>query len=64
MSLPTSDCATRCGALQAGSKTGVKFNDLNHNGMQDAGEPGLIGWTIHVFDTATLALVQSTVTEA
>ena len=48
--------------LQQGNKEGVKFNDLNQNGVQDAGEPGLIGWTIHVFDTATLALVQTVVT--
>jgi hypothetical protein len=53
-----------CGALPAGNKTGVKFHDINGNHKQDAGEPGLIGWTIHVFDTATLALVQSTVTAA
>ena len=49
-------------ASPAGNKSGVKFNDLNQNGVQDAGEPGLPGWTIHVFDTATMALVQSTVT--
>ena len=42
----------------------MKFHDLNQNGTQDAGEPGLIGWTIHVFDTATKALLQSAVTAA
>ncbi len=25
---------------------GVKYNDLNGNGVRDAGEPGLAGWTI------------------
>jgi len=30
------------------TKSGVKFNDLNHNGVRDAGEPGLSGWTIYV----------------
>jgi hypothetical protein len=29
----------------------VKFLDVNGNHKQDSGEPGLIGWTIHVFDT-------------
>ena len=39
----------------------MKFNDINGNGVQDAGEPGLIGWTIHLFDTGTMALLQTTV---
>ena len=29
--------------------SGVKFNDLNGNGVRDDGEPGLPGWTILVF---------------
>src|SRR5262249_5715800 len=29
-----------------GEISGVKFNDLNGNGVRDAGEPGLAGWTI------------------
>jgi hypothetical protein len=61
---PLAACANTCGALPAGNKSGVKFNDLNKNGVQDGVEPGLIGWTIHVFDTATKALLQSTVTAA
>jgi type VI secretion system secreted protein VgrG len=28
--------------------TGLKFNDLDGDGMQDAGDPGLQGWTIYV----------------
>jgi len=28
--------------------SGLKFNDLNGNGTQDAGDPGLEGWTIYV----------------
>jgi hypothetical protein len=47
-----------------GNLSGVKFNDLNQNGVKDAGEPGLIGWTIHLFDTGTMALLQTTVTSA
>ncbi len=27
---------------------GTKWNDLNGNGVRDAGEPGLAGWTIYV----------------
>jgi hypothetical protein len=50
--------------LPAGNKSGVKFHDLNGNHNQDAGEPGLIGWTIHVFDRVSKALVASTVTVA
>ena len=30
------------------SKTGVKYNDLNKNGVRDEGEPGLEGWTIYL----------------
>ena len=29
-------------------KSGVKFNDLDGDGVKDAGEPGLAGWTIFV----------------
>lgn len=32
--------------------SGVAFEDLNQNGVQD-GEPGLVGWRIFLFDTAT-----------
>ncbi|NIM52049.1 MAG: hypothetical protein GTN62_01220 [Gemmatimonadales bacterium] len=30
------------------TKSGMKFNDLNANGVKDADEPGLEGWTIFV----------------
>jgi SdrD B-like domain/Right handed beta helix region len=64
LKIPSAECASRCQGLAAGIKTGVKFHDLNQNGVQDANEPGLPGWEIHVFDTVTKALVQSTVTLA
>jgi hypothetical protein len=36
------------------SKSGTKFHDLNANGTRDAGEPGLQGWTINLYqDTGT-----------
>lgn len=36
------------GNFQLGSISGVKFNDLNGNGIRDAGEPGLSGWRIRL----------------
>ena len=42
-----------------GEIRGVKFNDLNGNGVKDSGEPGLSGWTINAFDGTQLV---STVT--
>src|SRR5262249_33160489 len=32
----------------SGTISGVKFKDLNGNGVQDPGEPGLAGWTVFV----------------
>src|SRR3989454_668958 len=37
------------GNFQRGTKSGVKFNDLNGNGVKDIGEPGLSGWTIRAY---------------
>jgi len=34
------------GNFQRFSITGIKYNDLNGNGSREAGDPGLIGWTI------------------
>ena len=31
------------------TKTGMKFHDLNADGVKDAGEPGLAGWTINAY---------------
>ena len=37
------------------SKSGTKFNDLDADGTRDAGEPGLPGWTINLYqDTGTI----------
>ena len=33
-----------------GQIRGVKFEDLNGNGLKDTGEPGLAGWTINLTD--------------
>ncbi len=35
-----------------GRKSGVKFNDLNNNGVKDPGEPVLNGWMIHVINSS------------
>ena len=55
-------CAPLIMAL-SGGPSGHAFQDLNNNGVQDPGEPGLVGWTIHLFDTATKELLQSMLTD-
>ena len=42
---PTTTSATSKHA----TKSGTKFNDLNGNGVQDAGEPGLEDWVINAY---------------
>jgi hypothetical protein len=34
--------------LTTGSISGMKFNDINGNGVPDPGEPGLGGWTVYL----------------
>jgi hypothetical protein len=36
------------GDFQLGSVSGQVFNDLNGNGVQDPGEPGLAGWRVYL----------------
>ena len=43
------DSGNDFGNFQQATKTGMKFHDLNANGVKDAGEPGLPGWTIFAF---------------
>jgi hypothetical protein len=50
---PSANCLAQACQLPAGIKRGMKFNDLNHDGVKDAGEPPLNGWEIHVFGTET-----------
>src|SRR5262245_53402817 len=40
--------------VEVGSISGQTFNDLTGNGFKDAGDPGMQGIQIHVFDKATL----------
>jgi protocatechuate 3,4-dioxygenase beta subunit/glutamine cyclotransferase len=51
------------GNVQNITISGEKFNDLNGDGTQEPGEPGLQGWTIDLFDAAG-DLVATTVTDA
>ncbi|NBR07663.1 MAG: hypothetical protein EBT92_18130, partial [Planctomycetes bacterium] len=37
------------GAVVQGSISGVKWNDLNGNGIKESSEPGLAGWTIQIY---------------
>ena len=43
------DTGNDFGNYQQATKTGVKFEDLNANGVKDAGEPGLTGWGITAY---------------
>ena len=42
--------------------SGQAYNDLNENGSEDPGEPGLAGWTIDLYDSAG-DLVATTTTD-
>jgi hypothetical protein len=37
------------GNFLGGETSGLKFSDLDGDGIQDPGEPGLAGWEIHLF---------------
>ena len=47
-----------------GSILGIKFNDLNGNGVRDQGEPTLSGWTIELKNASTLAVISTATTGA
>jgi protocatechuate 3,4-dioxygenase beta subunit len=51
------------GNFQLGKISGIKFNDRNQNGTQDAGEPVLAGWTIYL-DANNNGLQEPTETSA
>jgi uncharacterized protein (DUF2141 family) len=51
------------GNFQPGTISGMKFEDVNGNGMRDAGELGLEGWTI-ILDAVGGSTQMSTVTDA
>jgi hypothetical protein len=39
------------GNFRNATKAGVKFEDLDGDGVKDVGEPGVSGWTIYLFGT-------------
>ena len=41
------------GNFQLGTISGTKFNDLNHDGVKDPGEVGLVNWTLTLMNVAT-----------
>ncbi|MFX1354703.1 MAG: SdrD B-like domain-containing protein, partial [Promethearchaeota archaeon] len=45
------DLDNNFGNFQYATKAGYKFEDINANGVLDAGEPGLEGWEIHLDGT-------------
>jgi hypothetical protein len=46
---PQAETDNDFGNYQNATKSGVKFNDLNANGVKDPGEPGLNGWVIRAY---------------
>ena len=50
------------GNVQTGSISGVKFDDLDGDGVKDAGEPGVNGWTIELMDSSTGLVADTAVT--
>ena len=46
------DSGNDFGNYRQATKSGMKFEDLDADGVKDAGEPGLGGWTINAFADA------------
>ena len=63
VTLPSGGSASaNFGDQQLGALLGASFNDLNHNGVQDTGEPGLAGSTITLINPSTGAVVGTATT--
>ncbi len=61
VSVPAGGSATATfGDYQIGTVGGVVFNDLNGNGLQDAGEAGLSGVTVSLLDAAGAVITTTT----
>jgi hypothetical protein len=52
------------GNVEFASISGKKFEDINANGVEDAGDTGLHGWTIELVDTAAAQVVSTATTSA
>ena len=61
MPVKTASVASTVVAAQIGDRV---FEDLNANGLQDAGEPGLAGAKVDLYDATSGALVGSQTTDA
>jgi protocatechuate 3,4-dioxygenase beta subunit len=63
VTLPSGGSASaNFGDQQLGALSSVSYNDLNHNGVQDPGEPGLAGSTITLINPSTGAVVGTATT--
>jgi hypothetical protein len=51
--LVTPASAQSSGCVNSGGVCGTVFNDVNHDGIQQAGEPGIAGVEVDVFDATT-----------
>ena len=65
VSLPAGGAASaQFGDQRLGTVSGITFSDLNGNGTQDPGEPGIAGVTVKLINPATGAVVATTTTGA
>src|SRR5207249_4290146 len=48
------------GNFQPGSISGIKFNDVNGDGVRQSGEAGLAGWTVQLLDAGGNVLKSTT----
>jgi hypothetical protein len=53
------DVEIPCPPHKAGEIQGMKFRDLDHDGVMDLGEPGLAGWTINITGPVNTSTVTS-----
>jgi uncharacterized repeat protein (TIGR01451 family) len=53
-----------CPGVCTGSMGDFVWNDLNHNGIQDSGEPGIPNITVQLWDSTLTTMLQTTTTDA
>lgn len=61
---PTTTNGVLVGVVPRATVSGVKYNDINGNGVRDSGEPGLAGWTIELRRGDNDLLLDTRVTDA
>jgi hypothetical protein len=57
-----SETSNDFGNFELGEKGGMKFNDLNGDGVKDAGEPGLDSWVINLYDSSVTTVLDTQTT--